>query len=72
MGQRFRDVDAKLLYDGRRRRAAFWMRMGAPISKRGHRRRVLCAALPRSSRLRRGSIIIGGISFDQGRRGFRG
>ena len=26
MGQRFRDVDSTLLYDGRRRRAAFWMR----------------------------------------------
>ena len=26
MGQRFRDVDATLLYDGRRRRAAVWMR----------------------------------------------
>ena len=24
MGQRFRDVDATLRFDGRRRRAAFW------------------------------------------------
>ena len=26
MGQRFRDVDATLRFDGRRRRAAVWMR----------------------------------------------
>ena len=69
MGQRFRDVDATLLYDGRRRRAAFWMRYWlCPASNLAPAPGFAATPLPRSSRFRKGSIIVGGIPVDRGRR----
>ena len=69
MGQRFRDVDSTLLYDGRRRRAAFWMRYWlCPASNLAPAPGFAATPRLRSSRLRRGPIIIGGLPFDRGRR----
>ena len=69
MGQRFRDVDSTLLYDGRRRRAAFWMRYWlCPASNLAPAPGFAAMCLPRHAWLRRGSIIIGRLPSDRGRR----
>ena len=68
MGQRFRDVDATLLYDGRRRRAAVWMRYWLCPASNLAPAPGFAAEVSRRAWLRRGPIIIGGLPSDHGRR----
>ena len=69
MGQRFRDVDSTLLYDGRRRRAAFWMRYWlCPASNLAPAPGFAATPRPRSSRFWRGSFAAGCFTFDLGLR----
>ena len=70
MGQRFRDVDAKLPCDGRRRRAAFWMRYWlCPASNLAPAPGFAADVSVTACMGRKGSVGAGGLPSTQGAAG---